>query len=179
MNGNKDIDTTEEVARNRLNEKLNHIGVLFDLFPDDGKLFNLLETNFANIPFGTHIAVPFFKFNQVAWHHGIYVSEGKVIDMMEEQPNIQSRSLNDFFKINNVSPLDFVIVNYSHDSPEMLALTCLRALFLEQNPPTITYHAVYFNCESFATFCRSGYFRSVSFPSITFLDFKRKTIKSK
>lgn len=166
MNGKEDIDTTEEVARNQLNEKLNHLGVLFDLFPDDGKLCNLLETNFANIPFGTHIAVPFFKFNQVAWHHGIYVSEGKVIDMMEEQPNIQS-------------PLDFAIVKYSHDSPEMLALTCLRALFLEQNPPTITYHAVYFNCESFATFCRSGYFRSVSFPSITFLDFKRKTIKSK
>ena len=167
----------EEVARNQWNEKLNHLGVLLDLFPEDGKLSNLLE-NFANIPFGTHIAVPFYKCNQVAWHHGIYFSEGIVIDMMEEQPNIQFRSLRDFFKINDVSHLDFAIVKYSHDSPEMLALTCLRAFFLQQNPPTILYNAAYFNCESFATFCRSGFFRSVTIPTIIFQDFKRKTIKS-
>lgn len=176
---NENIDKAQETSRKQWNDKLNHLGVLFDLFPDHGKLFNLFEKNITTIPFGTHIAVPFFKCNQVAWHHGIYFSEGKVIDMMEEQPNIQSRSLKDFFEVNDVSPHDYAIVEYSQDSPGMLALTLLRASFLEQNPPLMPYNVAYFNCEGFATFCRSGYFRSVTFPNIILHDYKRKTIKSK
>ena len=150
MNKANETNFTEETTKNELNEKLNHLGSLLNLSPKNATILNLLENDFKTIPFGTHIAVPFFlPSKQVAWHHGIYYSDKQVIDLMNRYPNIQTRSLKDFFKVNDVSPTDYAIVNYENDSDEMLELTCLRAKYLELNPPNIAHNPLFYSNNNF------------------------------
>ena len=164
------IQEEQEKGREQLNEVLAHLGILIDLTTTNGQICNIVENDSSTIPIGAHIAVPFFvlvPLKQVAWHHGIYIGEKKVIDLSSNRhPNIQTQSLVNFFNVNDVSPHHYAIVHYDNDSAEMLELTFSRAKYLEMNPPNIEYHAWFYNCEGFATFCRSGVCRSVTIIAI-------------
>jgi len=172
------IQEEKEKTREQLNEVLAHLGILIDLTPSKGQIYNIVEQDSNTIPIGAHIAVPFFvPSKQVAWHHGIYIGKKMVIDLSSNRhPNIQTVSLVNFFKVNDVSPIYYAIIDYDNDSAEMLELTYSRAKYLEMNPPNIEYNAWFYNCEGFATFCRSGVCRSVTIIPI-FPDREPKTIK--
>ena len=119
-----------------------------------------------NLPVGSHIQVPFLFMKDgarcVAQHHAIYIGkneeeEDMVIDILEtyshNEPAIQKRKLETIFDMNVVDHT-YQINNYENDNDEMRLNTVQCAELLCSS--NLFYNIWSFNCEHFATFCRTG-----------------------
>lgn len=119
-----------------------------------------------NLPVGSHIQVPFLFMKDgarcVAQHHAIYIGkneeeEDMVIDILKTySPNkqaIQIRKLETVFDMNDVDKT-YQINNYENDNDEIRQSTVRCAELLCNS--NFHYHIWFFNCEHFATFCRTG-----------------------
>ena len=75
--------------------------------------------------------------------------------------DIQLRTIDTFFGMNDVDPFKYAIVNYKNDTRHKQEVTILIArLLLESSFNTKKlYDLLRFNCEVFATYCRTGQFR--------------------
>ena len=139
---------------------------LISLFPSNATLitYDFLLENPKVLYAGAHIAVAFRKVKgiptpTIAWHHGIYVGGGNVIDMNDLTPSIQSRSLSSFMKISDVDQHAFALVNYRDDNDTKRECTVEIAHYLKQSPENLQrklYNMCLLNCEVFATLCRTG-----------------------
>ena len=122
--------------------------------------------NINNLPVGSHIEVPFLFMKNgtrcVAKHHAIYIgkndkNEHMVIDILEtyshNEPAIQKRKLETIFDMNVVDHT-YQINNYENDNDEMRLNTVQCAELLCSS--NLFYNIWSFNCEHFATFCRTG-----------------------
>ena len=127
-----------------------------DLFPTNG--VNLGQASFVNRcnqeP-GAHLAVR--SANDTHWHHGIMGVNATVIDMYgdtKESAVVSIRSLDDIMK----DRTSFVIIQYPNDTPFHRIATLDVAHWYTQYRENIPglYNLLSNNCESFATFCRTG-----------------------
>jgi hypothetical protein len=141
--------------------------IVIDLVPSRGRRLNLVDFNFRDkLKPGDQIAVGFFKFERtvIAYHHGIYIGKENVIDMNDNagEPSIQQRSLESFVNIGDVDRSVIILVEYENDSDEKLIATISFANVLmnsSANEQKNLYNIFMFNCEAFATYCRTGNLR--------------------
>jgi hypothetical protein len=141
-----------------------------DLSPSKKEI--LREYCFPNLLPGSHVAIKtksLIPTQDHVWHHGIYVGNHQIIHMFgdtKEDACICLVSTEDFFKA-SIWEGWFAHVLYQSSSPKQvsiefnLELSC-RLAFLLKDTLGIEkghYHIAYFNCEHFATFCRTGKWR--------------------
>ena len=105
---------------------------------------------------GDHIAVPFGSLSPNSpWHHGIYVGDRKVIDFSgpsKEDGAIATRSMKEF-----MGRASFVVVvDYDVDTEESRRISIQRATLCMKSGTKVVYNALLFNCEHFATFCKTS-----------------------
>ena len=101
---------------------------------------------------GDHVAVR--RSPDVAWHHGIFVCGGRDAAVIDNTPDggIRQRSLAFFTD----KAMQAVIVRYDGDSATLLSFSHLSSRVVACVQPAAIYDVIGFNCESFATWCRTG-----------------------
>jgi len=95
------------------------------------------------------------------WHHGIYIGNKKVIHMYggnKENAKIRCDSVETFMEHANGR---CIVIEYDNDNHESRLLTCYFAKFFLESHGSVQglYNISSFNCEHFATFCRTGRWR--------------------
>jgi len=91
------------------------------------------------------------------WHHAIYDEDEKIIHMVESGEGICITSVEKFMKD---AKQQCVIVEYENDNDDMRKSTRIVANYLLKSlGSTALYQIVNFNCEHFATICRTGKWR--------------------
>ncbi|CAN0329535.1 unnamed protein product [Ectocarpus sp. 12 AP-2014] len=93
----------------------------------------------------------------VGWHHGIYVGDGQVCDLMRGCSPAEI-PMEEF--LDGLS--SFEVVAYNNDSPEARADTADIAIMVISEPcwKDAQYDLLSHNCEHLAKFCRTGSKRS-------------------
>lgn len=111
------------------------------------------DFNSDEIKRGDHVAV-LRTSSSVAWHHGIYIGDKKMIDFSgpdKEQAKIQELSVYQFFQEGYYV---IVVIDYPQNESYTADKTVHNATRLLNLP--IKYNIYNANCEYFATFCRCG-----------------------
>jgi len=152
----QEVIANEIIVHDRKPEILQKI--VFYLEPINKRIVK--ECNFfMEIEPGSQVA---YKFNGF-WHHGIYVGNKQMIHMSgttKEKATIRIDSVETFMENANGR---CIVIEYENDNEEARQLTCEYAkFFLEAHGSTEgLYNIVSFNCEHFATFCRTSKWRYV------------------
>lgn len=145
----------------RLNDLLQLLPV--NLHPSNAELHH--ECNvIAQLQAGDHIAVPIGtpsperSSTRVPWHHGIYLGESKVMHMTgnsKEDACIQQEGIEHF--LNSGGYKYVAIIQYPAAAAAAASRDATVRLARElQSAPQRAYDLLDYNCESFATFCRTG-----------------------
>lgn len=161
----QDIILNDQILHDKKEEALQK--PLIDLSPTHAEFVNFFE----DIEIGSQIAcqTKIRVLDSFVWHHGIFIGNKQVIHMSgatKENATIQCVSVNKFME-NAQSRC--VVIHYDNDNEELRLLTCYFAhFFLEAHGSKERLYNIYsFNCEHFATFCRTGKWRYVT---NTFID---------
>jgi len=136
-----------------------------DLFPSNAVLISVLDWKEVLYD-GAHVAVAFRTDNplaEIAWHHGIYVGNRTVIDNndRDNSSSIRLTSFEEFIEVGDIMS-SFALISYEDDNDEKrnISLNCANTLLnSESNVNSKLYDLVSFNCQHFATFCRTGQLR--------------------
>lgn len=105
---------------------------------------------------GDHVAVR--AEGDVCWHHGVCCEDGQVADNCKKG-GLKKRTLVDF--IASHKAVQFARVQYDGDDDMARLETAARAnacvaYQMDNHEEFCKYHLVNFNCEAFATMCRTG-----------------------
>ncbi len=158
-------DKKDHTENNKYEEYDEYTVALVDLTPTRGHKLSLANPSFWTTLYpGAQIAVAFRKYGLIAWHHGIYIGDGNVIDNNQHkgQPSIQQRTMQSFIDVGNIDQSVVMLIEYENDNEKVQNLTVKLAHVLmnsSDNIQTELYNMFAMNCETFATFCRTGKFR--------------------
>ena len=158
-------DKKDHTENNKYEEYDEYTVALVDLTPTRGHKLSLANPSFWTTLYpGAQIAVAFRKYGLIAWHHGIYIGDGNVIDNNQHkgQPSIQQRTMQSFIEVGDINHSVVMLIEYENDNEEVQKLTVQLAHSLmnsSYNIHTELYNVFAMNCETFATFCRTGKFR--------------------